>query len=296
MTRNLPAWRSLLYVPTTSDRFIEKSAATGADAIILDLEDAVAPAEKPRARARLAMAVPRAARGGAEIVVRINRPWRSLVADLEAAVIAGVRALMLPKIDNAEQVRVVSEMTGEWESERGLAPGAIGLIPMVETARGFFHADAIAASDARVIGLTLGSEDFSLSMGAVPGPEALFYPKQQIVIAARAAGVLPIGLLSSVADFTDLDAFRAVLQRSRQLGFVAAPAIHPVQIPLINEAYTPSQAEVAAAERLIAANEEALAAGRGAFALDGKMVDVPVVERARNTLARAAAIARRSGA
>ena len=291
--KSLPLWRSLLFVPVTNPRFVEKSAQTGADAVILDLEDSIPDAEKPRARALLAAAVPRAAAGGAAIVVRVNRPWRSLIADLEAAVIAGIAALMLPKVESAEQVEAIAEIVTEWEEERGLPPGQIGLIPMIETARGLFRAEAIARSDARIVALTLGAEDFALSLGMEPEAEGLFYPKQQMIIAARAAGIMPLGFLGSVADFTDLGAFRATLRRSRRLGFVGASAIHPAQIAVINEEYAPSAAEIDRAERLLAAYDAGVALGKGAVAFEGKMIDAPVVARARQTLLRAAAIAAR---
>ncbi len=293
ITKSPPLWRSLLFVPVTNPRFVEKSANAGADAVILDLEDSIPVAEKPRARTLLAAAARKAAGGGAAIVVRVNRPWRSLVADLEAAVIAGIAALMLPKIESAEQVEAIAEIIAELEDERGLPPGKIGLIPMIETARGLFRAEAIARSDARIIALTLGAEDFALSLGMEPEAEGLFYPKQQMIIAARAAGIVPLGFLGSVADFTDLAAFRATLRRSRRLGFLGASAIHPAQIAVINEEYAPSAAEIDRAARLLAAYDAGVAAGKGAVAFEGKMIDAPVVARARQTLARAAAIAAR---
>ncbi len=292
-TKSLPLWRSLLFVPVTNPRFVAKSATSGADAVILDLEDSIAAAEKPRARTLLAAAVREAAAGGAAIVVRVNRPWRTLIADLEAAVIAGVAALMLPKIESAEQVEAIAEIVTELEAERGLPAGGLGLIPMIETARGLFRAEAIARADARIIALTLGAEDFALSLGMEPEAEGLFYPKQQMIIAARAAGVMPLGFLGSVADFTDLAAFRATLKRSRRLGFVGASAIHPAQIVVINEEYAPSAAEIDRAGRLLAAYDAGVAEGKGAVAFEGKMIDAPVVARARQTLARAAAIAAR---
>ncbi|MCA7120976.1 MAG: CoA ester lyase [Acidibrevibacterium sp.] len=290
-TKSLPLWRSLLYVPVTNPRFVEKSATSGADAIILDLEDSIAEAEKPRARTLLAAAAGQAASGGAAIVVRVNRPWRALIADLEAAVMAGIAALMLPKIESAEQVEAIAEIVTEMEAERGLAPGKIGLIPMIETARGFFRAEAIARADARNVALTLGAEDFALSLGMEPEAEGLFYPKQQMIIAARAAGIVPLGFIGTVADFSDLAALRATLRRSRRLGFLGASAIHPTQIAVINEEYSPSDAEIDRAGRLLAAYDAGIAAGKGAVAFEGRMIDAPVVARARQTLARAGAIA-----
>ncbi len=282
----------MLYVPVNVSRFVGGAADRGADAIILDLEDALAPAEKARARALLAEAASQVSRRGADVVVRVNRPWRLLVRDLEAAVIPGVAALALPKTDSAEHVRAVAETVGELEAERGIAE-PIGLIAMVETPGAFFRMEAIARAHPRMVALTVGAEDLALSVGMLPEADGLFLPKQLSVFAARAAGILPLGFVGTVADYKDEVAFRAVVRRSRRLGFLGAACIHPAQVPVLNEEFAPSAEEVAQAGRMVAAYEAALAAGRGAVEFEGKMIDVPVVERAKALLARAAAIAAR---
>ncbi len=293
MDANLPAWRSMLFVPVTRPRFVEKGAESGADAIILDLEDSVAPADKERARTLLAGAVTQVASKGADVVVRVNRPWRMLVRDLEAAVIPGVIALALPKIESAEHVQAIAEIAGELEGERGILPGTVKLLAMVETASGFFRIDQIARAHRRLIGLSIGAEDLALSVGMLPEPEGLFYPKQQCIIAARAAGILPLGFIGTVADYKDLDAFRATIRRSRRLGFMGASCIHPSNVAILNEEYGPQPAEVSQAERMVAAYDEALAAGKGSIEFEGKMIDIPVVERAKQVLARATALRER---
>lgn len=290
-----PPWRSLLYVPATNERFARKAAVSGADAVILDLEDSVPLAEKPRARALLAAHAALVRAGGADIVVRINRPWRQALADLEAAVIPGISALKLPKVDSAGHVTALAGIVDELEAERGLRPGTIRFIPMIETARGFFAAPDIAAAHPRTIALALGVEDFCASLGMEPHFEGLLYPKQWVAIAARAAGLMPLGFIGTVADFQDLATLRETLRRSRRLGFAAAAAIHPVQIPLINEEYGPRPEEIARAERMIAAYEAAEREGVGAIRFEGRMIDVPVVERARAFLRRARALAARGG-
>ncbi len=292
MTRPLPVWRSMLYVPVTAARFVSSAADRGADAVIFDLEDAVAPAEKARARTLLADAVPAVSRCGADVVVRVNRPWRLLVRDLEAAVIDGVAALALPKTDSAEHVQAVAEILDELEAERGLAT-PIGLIAMVETPAAFFRMEVIARAHPRLLALTVGAEDLALSVGMLPEAEGLFMPKQVSIIAARAAGILPLGFVGTVADYKDQAAFRAVVRRSARLGFLGAACIHPLQVPVLNEEYAPGAEAVAQAERMVAAYDAALAAGQGAVAFEGKMIDIPVVERAKILLARAAAIRKR---
>jgi citrate lyase subunit beta/citryl-CoA lyase len=290
MRDDLPVWRSLMFVPVTAEKFVRTGADKGADAIILDLEDAVAPSQKERARTLIEGAIPQVARNGADVVVRVNRPWRLLVRDLEAAVIPGVAALMLTKVDSPEHVQAVAEIVEELEAERKLPIGAIKFIALVETAVGFFRIEHIARAHPRIVGLSLGSEDFAADVGAQSEPEALFYPKQRTLFAARAAGVLPMGFVGSIADFRDQEAFRAIVRRSRRLGFMCASAIHPLQVPVLNEEFAPTAEEVVRAQRMVAAYDEAYAAGLGAVQFEGAMIDVPVVERARSVLKRAAAL------
>src|SRR4051794_7344444 len=212
MRDDLPVWRSLMFVPVTAEKFVRTGADKGADAIILDLEDAVAPSQKERARTLIEGAIPQVARNGADVVVRVNRPWRLLVRDLEAAVIPGIAALMLTKVDSPEHVQAVAEIVEELEAERKLPIGAIKFITLVETAVGFFRSEHIARAHPRIVGLSLGSEDFAADVGAQSEPEALFYPKQRTLFAARAAGVLPMGFVGSIADFRDQEAFRAIVR------------------------------------------------------------------------------------
>jgi citrate lyase subunit beta / citryl-CoA lyase len=289
----LPVWRSMLFVPVTVLKFVERAAEREADAIILDLEDSVPVAEKPRGRELLQEAAATVARKGADVVVRINRPWRMALKDIEAAVSPRVQALMLTKVESAEHVRMVAEIVAELELERGMTPGATMLVALVETAGAFFRMEEIARAHPSLVGLSVGAEDFALAIGMLPEAEGLFYPKQHMIIAARAAGILPLGFLGTVADFRDLDAFRATIRRSRRLGFAGASCIHPSQVPILNEEYRPSPEEVDAAERAVAAYDRAIAAGIGAIELDGKMIDVPVVERAKQVLTRHRAILER---
>jgi citrate lyase subunit beta/citryl-CoA lyase len=290
---SLPVWRSLLFVPVTAKRFVDGAARRGADAIILDLEDSVAASEKERARTLVPEAAGVVSRGGADVVVRINRPLRLAVRDIEAAVGPRVLALALPKTDSAEHVRLIAEIVDEVEAERGLVPGTTRLIAMVETAAAFFRIAEIARAHPRVCALNLGAEDFALSAGILPEAEGLFMPKQVAVFAARAAGIMPLGFIGTVAEFHDLDGFRQTIRRSRRLGFIGASVIHPSQVPILNEEFRASAEEIDHARRVVAAYDKALAEGIGAVTVDGKMIDVPVVERARLLLEREASIAAR---
>ncbi len=291
--RNLPVWRSLLFVPVTQQRFVDGAARRGADGIILDLEDAVAASEKDRARTLVPKAAATVSRGGADVIVRINRPLRMTVRDLEAVVGPGVQAVALPKADSADHVKLVAEVIDELEAERGLLHGHTKMLAMVETADALFRIHEIAKGSPRLVALNLGAEDFAMSAGMPPTAEGLFMPKQMCVFAARAAGIMPMGFVGTVAEFHDLDAFRETVRRSRRLGFVGASVIHPSQIQILNEEFRPGRDEVDHAARVVAAYDKALADGVGAVTVDGKMIDVPVVERARELLARDAAIAAR---
>ncbi len=293
MKANLPVWRSLLFVPVTQRRFVEGAARRGADGIILDLEDSVAASEKERARSLVAEAAQLVSRGGADVIVRVNRPLRMTVRDLEAVVGTGVQAIALPKAESAQHVELVAEILDELEAERGIATGTTRMLAMVETCSAFFRIAEIAKASPRLVALNLGAEDFALSAGMPPTAEGLFMPKQMCVLAARAAGIMPMGFVGTVADFGDLDGFRETVRRSRRLGFVGASVIHPSQIPILNEEFRPSAAEVEHARRVVAAYDAALAEGVGAVTVDGAMIDVPVVERARLLLEREAAIAAR---
>ena len=283
--RRLPVWRSALYVPANVPRFIDGAHKRGADAIIVDLEDSVPLAERPAARRDLAATAENVARGGSDVIVRINRPWRQTMLDLEAAIAPRVKALAVTKVDSADHIRLIAEVVSELEAERGMAVGTTQFIAMIETPAAWFEMPEIAQADKRIVALTLGGEDFALTMGMLPTAEALFMPKQQLAIAARAAGILPLGFIGTVADYKDLDAFRETVRRSRRLGFRGASVIHPSQIPILNEEFSPRADEVASARRIVAAYDEAVAAGRGSISVDGKMIDVPVVLRAQELLA-----------
>lgn len=285
--RPQPAWRSLLFVPVTAERFVAKAHTRGADGIILDLEDSIPPGEKEAARAALPAAVAQAGRSGADVVVRINRQLELAVADITTAVQPGVAALMLPKLAGPEHVRLLSEVVATREAATGMEVGSTRFIGLVETAAALPALFAIAAADQRMAALAVGAEDLSTEFGAPPSFEALYVWAMHCLAAARAAGVLPMGSLGVLARIDDLDAYRAGLRRARALGFATASCIHPAHVSLINEEYGASAAELDRARRLVAAFEAALSEGLGAVAFEGAMIDLPVVERARNLLARA---------
>ena len=286
----LLVWRSLLYVPANNQRFIDKAHTRGADAIILDLEDSVPAAERDRARSMLAESAAISSQAGSDVVVRINRPDAEAISDLDATVIAGVDALMLPKVDDAAHVLALADAVEKLESERGLTTGGIRFVVMVESPAALFKADEIASAHPRNTAAFLGGEDFATTAGMVPDPETLFLPKLMTMFAARAAGITPLGMLGTVADYQDLDAVRGIIKRSRKFGFEGASCIHPSVVPLLNEEMAPSMAEVDQAQRIVEAYAAAEKEGLGAITVDGMMIDVPVAVRAEALLKRYAAI------
>jgi citrate lyase subunit beta/citryl-CoA lyase len=278
------SWRSLLYVPVTAKRFVEKAHTRGADAIQLDLEDSIPAAQKVPARGLLAECVEFLRDKGVDIVVRINNTEELVRDDLRACVLPGVKAVAIPKVASAASVREYDALVREQEARMGLAEGSIRFIIMIETALGFCDMDEIARACPRICAMTLGSEDFATSIGIQPEADLLRGPKLRCVIAARAAGIVPLGLAGSVAGYQDEEAFRALARESRRLGFVGASAIHPKQVPILNEAFMPGADEVEQAREIVQAYAESVAQGVGAIEVGGKMVDEPIVERARAVL------------
>ena len=288
MTRPAPAtWRSLMFVPATGEKFVAKAHTRGADVVILDLEDSIPPGEKQAARDALPKASATVGQAGAEVAVRINRALDHAVPDIAAAVMPTVGTLMLPKVMGPEHIRLLSEVVTAREAALGMTIGHTRFVAVVETPDAIPLLSAIATADPRVVSIGVGAEDLSTELEAVPSADLLYHFGMMVVAAARAARIQPMGSVGPFADFSDLEGYRASLRRSRALGFACQACIHPAQVPIINEEYGPSPAEVDRARRLIAAFDAALAEGKGAVAFEGQMIDVPVVERARRLLGRA---------
>ncbi|WP_245331295.1 HpcH/HpaI aldolase/citrate lyase family protein [Mesorhizobium sophorae] len=284
---SVPRWRSLLFVPAHVPRFVKTAHERGADGVILDLEDSVPQDQKREARRELADSVAKVSRRGASVLVRVNRGLRALAADLDAAVIAGVDALVLPKTDSAEWVIEIANAVSELERERNLPPGRIRFLAQIETPGALQRLAAIASAHPRMVAMALGPEDFSAAVGGAPEFDLLLAPNLSVLFAARAAGLLPLGFIGSIGEFSDTEKLREVATHARRLGFAGALAIHPTQVAIFNEAFSPSAQELEWAHRVVAAEDDATTRGLSAFSLDGKMVDPPVVRRAREILALA---------
>jgi citrate lyase subunit beta/citryl-CoA lyase len=288
-----PVWRSILYVPGNVPKFIDKAHERGADCVLVDLEDSVTVAEKPRAREMLPETMKKVARAGADVAVRINRPLRLAIPDIEAAVRPGLSALFITKTEGVQHLALLDEVVSSLEKERGMPAGGVGFGAMIEHPRALAHINDIAEHGPRLIAMMLGGEDFALETGSVPSDESLELPKRLVAFAAQAHNVAMIGILGTVADYSDPEAYGKSAERARRFGFSGGTCIHPGLVAALNEAFTPKPEEVAYARKLIEADKKAAAEGRGSFSVDGKMIDIPVIDRARKLIARHEAIEQR---
>jgi citrate lyase subunit beta/citryl-CoA lyase len=289
--------RSFLFIPGDSEKKLAKADAAGADALILDLEDAVSPDNKPLARELVPaflQARPKTQRRS-QIWVRINPlDTEYALIDLAAVVAAAPDGLMLPKANGPADVLKLSHYLDALETQAGIALGSVKILPVAtETAIApFTLQDYAKAGLQRLLGLTWGAEDLSSAIGAstnldANGEWAFTYRmvRSQTLLAAYAAGVQAIDTL--YVDFKDDAGLRAASRASRAEGFTGRIAIHPAQVAGINESYMPSAEEIAHAERVIAAFDAV--PGAGTVGLDGKMIDIPHLKQARGVLAQAAA-------
>lgn len=276
--------RCLLFVPGTDRKKIEKAFTLEADAVILDLEDAVAPGEKEQARQVVGEIIK--SPGLPPTFVRVNGvETQHILADLQAVVHSGLSGIMLAKAESVEDVRKADWLLGILEEERGLARGALELAPFIESARGIEAANGVAAACPRVKRLALGGNDYTADTWTTYSTEGteLFYARAKLVNASRAAGIEPP--LDTVCPFIkDADALREDARRARKMGFQGKMVIHPAQVEPVLDVFSPTAQEMEAAEKIVAAFEKAQAAGAGVIQLDGKMVEAPMVARAKQIL------------
>ncbi len=287
---NYPGWRSLLFIPVHIEKFVTKAHTRGADAYILDLEDSVPMAQKAHARTLVVEAAKQVSVDGAGALVRINLDTELAMLDLDASVDNAVKAIVIPKVESAKQVQTIADKIEEIEKRKGMTLGQTQLITMIESVQALPVLDDIATSNPRVVAVTLGSEDFSASACMQSCNETLLLPNQMIAYACRRAGIVPLGFPGSIADYSDLDAFKNTISLAKRLGFVGAFCIHPTQAAVLNSVLMPSEEEVDHAKGLIEAFDKGLAEGKGAVEYKGKMIDLPVVLSARECLARYSAI------
>ncbi len=280
--------RVLLFMPGDDLRKITKGAASGVDSVIMDLEDAVAVGRKEAARQVVVEALTTLDFGKSERLVRINGLTTGLAeADVAATVDARPDGYMIPKVEAAAQVQQISLLLDGVEAKHGWPRGAIRLLAIIETARGVMRLDEIAGSSPRLEGLCFGAEDLAGDIGARRTAEGteVFYARSAVVIAAAAYGLQAID--TPYVDLQNIEGLAADARQAAGMGYTGKLAIHPRHIEPILAAFTPSAEEVAAAQRLVEAYAASQAAGAGAFALDGKMVDTPMLRAAQRILDRA---------
>ena len=284
--------RSWMFVPGHRQRFIDKAMDLDCDVMMLDIEDGVTPEEKPNARAMIAASLGREKGPGTpDRYVRINAIGHPrMEADLEAVLCPGLEGLVLPKVQSPEEVRSVARLLDEREAAVGLEPGSVRLHVAIESPRGLLNALAIAEASPRVVGLMFGAEDYGWELGlpAVREEEAaeLLHARSTLVMAGRAAHVQVVdGVWPKLGDE---DGLWADVRQARRLGFSGKALFHPSQIGPINALFSPTPEEIDYCRGVAAAFDEATARGEASIAFGGQLIDLPIVERARGTLALAA--------
>jgi len=272
--------RSLLYVPASEERFIAKAHTRGADAIILDLEDSVADDAKDAARTALPVSVARVGQSGAQVFVRVNAGPEATRKDAVSAISGGADALLVAKASLKSISELHEFLNG---TDAGSNRSQVGLVPIIEDPYALSEVQKIVALP-RVMAMMLGGEDFATALGATPDPDVLRHPKLMVHYAAKAYGHLSFGMFRTVADYKDTDAIADAAREAKRFGFDGATCVHPSTINILNTAFAPTPSEVAWATRVLS---YARSTGKGAFSFEGRMVDAPVLARAKRVLATA---------
>lgn len=281
--------RTMMFVPGANPAMLRDAILYGADSIMFDLEDAVSMKEKDSARLLVYSALKTFDYQSVETVVRINELSSGGRQDIEAMVLGGINVIRLPKTETADDIRAVDAAIESVEKHYQIPVGTTKMMAAIESAEGVLNAREIATASNRMIGIALGAEDYVTSQKTrrYPDGQELFFARNYILHAARAAGIAAIDTVYS--DVDNEDGLRQEASLIKQLGFDGKSVINPRQIPIINAIYAPTQAEIQNAKEVLAAIEEAESKGSGVIAINGKMVDKPIVERAYRVLAMAKA-------
>lgn len=280
--------RTFLFVPGNRVRMVERASRSAADAIVVDLEDAVPKAEKRAARAQVRALLPKLAAHGRPVFVRVNNVHSGLArADVMAVVRPGLSGIVHPKTEAPQDLRDLDVLLREAEMKHKVRPGNIYTLPLIESPLAVLRCQEIARASDRIIGLSLGGEDYTAALGVprTAGGAALAYARQVIVTVASAYGLLAID--TPYADIKHEPGLVAEATLVQAIGFTGKYVIHPDQAAPVNAVFTPANEDVVYARRVIAAAAEAAKRRRGSVALDGRMIDAPIVERARRLVALA---------
>jgi citrate lyase subunit beta/citryl-CoA lyase len=277
--------RSLLFVPGNKANMLDKALGLTPDAFVPDMEDSVPAAEKANARATIRTFLPRLAATGVPVIPRVNSletDW--IEEDLAAVVDTGVFGVSVGKVRTAGDISAISQLIGDREKRVGLAVGTLRLLPWIETAEAIVNVSEICRASERIVAVAFGGEDFTNDMGVerLEDEAQVAYARQALCVSARAAHVLALD--TPYFKLRDPEGLRESSLRAKRIGFKGRFAIHPEQIGALAECFSPSAQEIAHAERIVAAYEEAERQGRGSTSLDGWVIDIPVVKRARAVL------------
>ncbi len=282
--------RALLYMPGDDRRKIEKATTLSVDCICMDMEDGVAITRKAEARAVIAQAMKQLDFDKSERCIRINSFGSGFEnTDLAAALATHPDTIVLPKVESAEQVRSISEQIGTYEASSKMESGRIRMLVGVETAKGILNLREIAEADKRLEAIIFGAEDLAASLGATRSREAteVLYARSAVVVACAANELQAIDMV--YIDFRDAEGLRLEAQEGARFGFSGKQIIHPNQVAVVQEAFTPSDEAIEYAQRVVDTFAASQKEGKGAFALDGKMIDLPLLKNAQNVLDRAKA-------
>jgi len=281
--------RSLLFVPGNKENMLTKASSFRPDVFVPDMEDSVPTAEKANAREVIRGFLPALAQTGVPIMPRVNSLDTEWIEDDLAAVVGpNIFGISVGKVDVPDDIQSIADLISDLEAKAGVEVGTLKIIPWLESAKAIVHCYQICSASPRIVGVAFGGEDFTHDMGIerLDDESEVAYPRNVLCIAARAAGIAALD--TPFFRFKDEEALKANIAASKQTGFKGKFAIHPAQIDAINAGFSPSAAEIEHARRVVAAFEEAERQGRGSTSLDGKVIDVPVVKRARAVLALAA--------
>ena len=275
--------RSILTVPVVVQRFVDKAPVAGADAICLDLEDSIPPAEKAAARPLARKAIETMPRSGFALYVRINGYTTGLTEDDLAAIVRpGLDGIVLSKAESAHMIADLDAHLGRLENEHGIEAGHVAILPLIETAKGMMEAYDVCRAAPRVTGAIFGAEDFATDMAIkrTETAEEVLWARSMVAVACRAAGIVAID--TPDPNYSDESHLRRQMSKAKSLGYTGKLCIHPTQVRIANDIFSPAEDEVAEARAIVETFErEGLAKGIAAIAVDGKMIDTPIYRRAR---------------
>lgn len=277
--------RSLLFTPANKQKLVQNAHKRDADVVLLDLEDSVPHGQKSDARNALPSALGHLRDKGHCVFVRVNSELDECIFDLQVSVCSSVDSIILPKVMGGDHLRLIDGYMSKLEQQAKLENRSVGLVALIETPEALLNIKEIAHSTPRLKALAFGSEDFSTFCGCAPVLQTMQNPSQAIIIAARDAKLNVYGLPGSIADIADIDTFETCARAGREFGFDGVMCIHPRQVEVVNRIYEPTADELAKAQKIVTAFDDAQDFGDGVVLVDGKMVDYPIVDRARRLLA-----------